>query len=123
MSKVIPIIPLESLVPKGDYCYTLVGLTGESPGAMRVKACPFWDKREEHVQRYGAQGSGYCHYLRQGDWMEGGTFLLWDRVKECGINYSDYEFDLMSGPVEADGESFMPLPVPGSGPAFEVPLT
>lgn len=47
-----------SVIPKGPYCYKVVGM----------------------------QANGFCSYLQLGDWMKGGTFLLWDAVKECNIN-------------------------------------
>lgn len=57
-------------IPKGCYCYSEKGV------------CPFWDSnpKKEH------QENGYCHYLREGDWMNERFGLLWDQVKECGIN-------------------------------------
>lgn len=35
--------------------------------------------------------NGYCNYLETADMEEGGTVLLFDRVKECEISY-DGEF-------------------------------
>jgi hypothetical protein len=64
----------ESKVPKGPYCYSL-------KEGKRVK-CPYWFRNTDvHHQE-----SGYCSLLETGDWMEPGTFLLWDQVKECMIN-------------------------------------
>lgn len=66
----------KKLIPKGCYCYDSNGI------------CPFWDKFEN----FDNQESGYCHYLEAGDFMsreKGGTFLLWDQCKECGINDDD----------------------------------
>jgi hypothetical protein len=86
----------EKHIPNGSYCY---GENGK---------CPFWDIDESKP----SQENGYCHYLKKGDWdfnSEGGTItdmktgetfhiehnpfngLLWDQVKECGINDDDYE--------------------------------
>lgn len=64
----------EKYIPSGVYCY---GLTIKD-------LCPFQDFHRE----YDDQMNGYCHYLKQGDWMtiEGWTLMLWDQVKECGIN-------------------------------------
>jgi hypothetical protein len=53
-----------SVIPQGFYCYDDKGV------------CPYWSRRDE---------GGYCAYLEKGDWqIEGG--LLWDQVKECGID-------------------------------------
>lgn len=68
---------VKRVVPHGIYCYDKNGL------------CPFWDKFEEI---YPEQSNGYCAFLERGDWMDsknGGTFLLWDQCKECGINTED----------------------------------
>ncbi|NHJ33124.1 MAG: hypothetical protein FK732_09685 [Asgard group archaeon] len=70
----------KSLIPKGCYCYT------DHRGKGR---CPYWDFDKTKPE----QECGYCHYLEVGDWEEDGTLLLWDQVKECGINmdYDDEE--------------------------------
>lgn len=65
----------ESKIPKGPYCYDDRGL------------CPFWEKRKDKPY----QEDGYCHYLNFGDWESETFSLLWDQVKECGIN-DDFEF-------------------------------
>jgi hypothetical protein len=57
-------------IPEGIYCYDKNGL------------CPFWDKDETKPE----DESGYCHYLGEGDWECEHISLLWDQVKECGIN-------------------------------------
>lgn len=68
---------LEDVIPKGMYCYSSEG------------RCPHW----RHLPEYHEQESGYCTYLKKGDADEDGTFILWDQVKECGLNYDDeYEF-------------------------------
>lgn len=87
---------LQQYIPKGMYCYEIIN------GKRYI--CPFWDKNEN----YSEQHNGYCHYLQKGDWdinaetdfynyktgekveMSGFPFgLLWDQVKECGINEED----------------------------------
>jgi hypothetical protein len=36
--------------------------------------------------------NGWCDYLKTGDMvMPGGTDLLWDQVKECGIKDEDLD--------------------------------
>lgn len=67
---------IKKFVPQGHYCYDSDGL------------CPFWDR----FSSYPEQGNGYCGLMERGDWMakgNGGTFLLWDQCKECGINEND----------------------------------
>jgi hypothetical protein len=60
----------EKYIPDGIYCYN------------NFSKCPFWDMNKDMPH----QNSGYCHYLKEGDWYEDGTMLLWDQVKECDIN-------------------------------------
>lgn len=64
-------------IPYGMYCYQ----------DELLKACPFWqfDKTKPEQQ------SGYCAYLGLGDWMENGTIDLWERLKECDINWDEDE--------------------------------
>jgi hypothetical protein len=62
----------EEVVPKDTvYCYE-----------GRSYRCPFWRKAYDLPD----QNNGYCAHLRWGDWQGSGTGLLWDQVKECGIN-------------------------------------
>jgi hypothetical protein len=68
---------VRALVPMGDYCYDKNG------------TCPFWSRFDGIYPR---QSNGYCSLIERGDWMDrdsGGTFLLWDQCKECGINGHD----------------------------------
>lgn len=128
MRKIIPIVRLETLVPAGDYCYTPMPAPSPDSGfRMKVKPCPFWSKPAAMVAAYGEQMSGYCSYLRQGDWMPDGTFMLWDQVKECGVNYDDREFEELAVRPwdESSNSEAVPLPVKlaGGASSFEVPLT
>lgn len=79
----------EDLVPEGLYCYHHLEPNPFNPMRVHVVGrCPFWvnfPPREE-------QGCGYCILLQKGDWGENGTMLLWDLVKECGIN-DDIDFE------------------------------
>ena len=62
-------------VPRGKYCYDF------KDGVKRV--CSYWgmDSSKE------LQQSGFCTLLNIHDWDElDGVPLLWDKVKECGIN-------------------------------------
>ena len=90
-----------SLIPKGFYCYLMIN--------GRQVNCPYWSINET----YPEQNNGYCSYLEKGDWdftkeigtwsirQDDGTYkkvrtsgeemglytgLLFDQVKECGIN-------------------------------------
>lgn len=78
----------ESVIPAGCYCYTGQGLTHPADGGpprMEVKECPYWARNPEKPE----QINGYCAYLGEGDWQDDGPSLLWDMVKECGINTED----------------------------------
>lgn len=84
--KGIPVIHAESVIPVGSYCYTPIEAPSTANGMRyKIKPCLFWSKNKDKQD----QESGYCSYLRSGDWMEGGTFLLWDQVKECGVKPGD----------------------------------
>lgn len=61
---------IHEIVPHGLYCY------GADSRGVRFR-CPYWSYRGPH--------NGYCAHLNKDDnQLEGG--LLWDQVKECGIN-------------------------------------
>jgi hypothetical protein len=63
------------LIPHGEYCYTIK--------KHKTKCCPFWELRKDRFY----QQNGYCNYLQEGDWEAiNHHSLLWDQVKECGIN-------------------------------------
>ena len=63
----------EKVIPKGDYCYDENGI------------CPYWDIKLDKPE----QENGYCKYLNRGDWEVDYLSLLWDQVKECGVNEND----------------------------------
>jgi hypothetical protein len=75
----------ESLIPKNtNYCYVSNGTEIQGDKVIfKTIPCPFFDFDDAQNE----QSDGYCHFLEKGDWMENGTFLLWDQCKECGINY------------------------------------
>jgi hypothetical protein len=64
----------EDKIPKGLYCYDQNG------------NCPYWSADANQPE----QEYGHCAYLGWGDWEQEGLTLLWDQVKECGIN-GDYD--------------------------------
>lgn len=80
----IPIIQMytekdKSRIPKGMYCYTIIKVHDE--GFLEVEACPYlYNIKEKHKQE-----NGYCAYMNFKDW-DSGMGLIWDSVKECGIN-------------------------------------
>ena len=65
---------LEFFIPKGHYCY------GYRQDGKWIHPCPFlrFDKTKHH------QEHGICEAFKIRDSAYGG--LLWDWVKECGIN-------------------------------------
>jgi hypothetical protein len=73
-----------SVVPQGLYCYSRTTII---EGGVKTEPCPYWGSNPEK----GDQNHGYCAHLKAGDWEEDGPFLLWDMVKECGINIGDLE--------------------------------
>jgi hypothetical protein len=104
--------PPEERIPKGPYCYTLVGVErqeGEEFPRLKTKVCPFL--------RHSNHGIIYCEYLSEPGKPYGSldnneeastlalkrfetveevdeicqSILLWDSVKECGINTADEE--------------------------------
>lgn len=67
-------------IPHGNYCYVPIGWQGCK---YKISPCPYWSKDPSKPE----QQNGYCSYLGYGDWHEDKGFgLLWDQVKECGIN-------------------------------------
>ncbi len=66
-----------SVVPRGFYCYET------TPRGRLV--CPYW----QSYSYLPPQANGHCWFLGKGDielQAEGRHSLLWDEVKECGIN-------------------------------------
>lgn len=100
LRRVIPIVPAESLIPEGMYCYApMQGPSPENGWVFRVKPCPYWQRYDEKLHgplpenwssmtEDGGPGA-YCRYLKTGDWLDDGTWLLWDQVKACGVNEGD----------------------------------
>lgn len=68
-------------IPYGPYCYEIKSVDYKS-GKLRSKPCPYWSRDPNKPE----QENGYCSYLKCGDWEHEGLGLLWDQVKECGIN-------------------------------------
>jgi hypothetical protein len=87
-----------SIIPKGCYCYTpQAGADPLQNGRMPIVSCPFWASNPDAEE----QMNGYCALIGAGDWEEGGTMLLWDMVKECGLND---EMEIEDGPISESVE-------------------
>lgn len=69
-----------SKIPLGNYCYTLKGVQN---GKLDIDVCPYYGKDPTK----NAQENGYCTFCGLKDWED--NTMLWDMVKECGINYDD----------------------------------
>jgi hypothetical protein len=80
-------------VPHGHYCYSRVPdpeadasrrAAGEPFVPGRYVPCPYMKVRADHPEMRNA----YCRLLKRGDRTGNrrNTILLWDGVKECGVN-------------------------------------
>lgn len=88
-----------SVIPKGHYCYGIVGNTmikrdadgnayADPNGFIETKRCPYWSINP----RWPKQSNGYCSYGEVGDWQEnraGWWGMLWDQLKSCDVNRDD----------------------------------
>lgn len=81
--KDIPLQQLQQEIPQGSYCYHMEKVPGSGPLPQFIP-CKYWSLDKSKPD----QDNGYCSYLEKGDWNEGpdGLGMLWDQVKECGIN-------------------------------------
>lgn len=83
--KVFPIAKAEQLIPTGEYCYS-VEENADKAIPFNFKPCPFHSIDQSKFEEYGdIQMAGYCSHLKEGDWMDSGTGMLFDSVKACGI--------------------------------------
>jgi hypothetical protein len=74
----------ESIIPKGSYCYAFHGWKiGEEP---KTTICPYFTHKG--VSKETGRHLAYCKFLEQGE-ENPDTMLLFDQVKECGINTDD----------------------------------
>ena len=71
-----------SIIPKGLYCWSYIK---DKSGKDKIYLCPFWSIKKSKPY----QENGYCKYLKMGDWNSNYLSLLWDQVKECGINMDE----------------------------------
>jgi len=73
----------KTVIPKGDYCYTILETPSkENDFVLKINPCIYWRKDTGHDE----QENGYCLFIEKGDWDFKSFGLLWDQVKECGIN-------------------------------------
>lgn len=78
----------KSVIPYGDYCYSILEEPCEKNNwKIKAKICPYWSLQEGPEDG----NNGYCSFLEKGDWETFSVGLLWDQVKECGINTYDDE--------------------------------
>ena len=104
-------------IPKGYYCYSNLTVGYKPADEIHVKLseifgeptssvmpvfhttnCPYWgsDPNQE------SQNSGFCTFLNTRDWDDSSGGLLWDQVKDCGINV-DYEDNFGNKDVDDAG--------------------
>jgi hypothetical protein len=90
-----------TVIPTGPYCYNITGPHYEdADGNIRLptKTCPYWAMK----RRADGDDVGYCAHLKcADDDEEPGWGLLFDQVKECGINDPDED----DAPDEEEGAS------------------
>ena len=66
---------LQDKIPVGPYCYEILEVEGMK---MHIRKCPHWELL--------GKGKARCNLLGIQDDDENTLGLLWDSVKECGIN-------------------------------------
>jgi len=91
-----------SEIPHGMYCYRTIRTVYGPPDAKSIlladifgqddkrtivrrqtRVCPHWGIDRRHPR----QANGFCRLTGIKDWVN--HTLLWDQVKECGINKDD----------------------------------
>lgn len=73
-----------SEIPEGDYCYRSLEVIEDpngGPPTLKMEMCPHWHKTEKGAScdLINEEHTELCMY-----------HLLWDQVKECGINKEKY---------------------------------
>ncbi len=64
-----------SVIPEGLYCRDVNGVK-----------CPYWSCEYKHDKFGLILRGGKCSYLNISDNGSNTSGLLWDKVKECGVN-------------------------------------
>jgi hypothetical protein len=72
----------ESKIPEGNYCYKIIS-TCNSTGQLNINLCPHHEIEPDQ----DPQNHGICTLFDIVDSRDG--TLLWDSVKECGVNQGD----------------------------------
>lgn len=70
-------------IPVGHYCYindTSIKIEGDY---FPILLCPYWQRTKDGVR---------CEYLGE-EAKEGDDLLIWDQVKECGVNLPNQDSD------------------------------
>ena len=80
MNEIIPMVDLDS-IPHGSYCYEVLSYDNET-GRLNLKSCPYWLFRGDKPDMM----NGECTAFGIRDWEVDYMSLLWDGVKECGVN-------------------------------------
>lgn len=63
-------------IPVGHYCYILDKDHKAEGNVIPIKTCPYWQATKK---------GAYCQYLDL-ESEKGADSLIWDQVKECGVN-------------------------------------
>lgn len=70
---------MKKWIPKNTlYCYKVKYINGKRI-TIPCRHLVYNKKKPEQL-------SGYCKYLKTGDWYKDGTMLLWDQCKECNVS-------------------------------------
>ena len=64
-------------IPKGYYCYSIDTSREIIDNTFPIKLCPYWTRTKN-----GAK----CLFIKCESSKDEGISLLWDQIKECGIN-------------------------------------
>ena len=76
----------ESVIPKGDYCYTIDRIEyNENPNyppKLKINLCPYWKYMDVRTQE------PYCSYCDMSG-IQYDSILISDQCKVCGVNLGD----------------------------------
>lgn len=70
-------------IPTGDYCYSIQSIDNQS-GRIHTSVCPYWSVDNNQAP----QNNGCCKLLAIADADDSSDGLLWDQIKNCGLNQS-----------------------------------
>ena len=73
-------------IPNGHYCYIIEEDTKfDDQDRIPIRLCPYWKS---------IKGGARCEYLGVDSKREDLYSLIWDQVKECGVNKNYIESDI-----------------------------